>query len=110
MGSGLVKAAADAGEAFLKFDDKQRVMWQRADADNWLGMTLRVYKTYTEVNDKLVKTLSVSSQALRERGEWAMRDAGSIHDATRATVDMGQALENVDGPTRTAGQQERGRQ
>ncbi len=104
MGSGLVKAAADAGEAFLKFDDKQRVMWQRADADNWLGMTLRVYKTYTEVNDKLVKTLSVSSQALRERGEWAMRDAGSIHDATRATVDMGQALENVDGPTRTAGQ------
>ncbi len=104
LGQGLVKAAADAGDAFLKFDDQQRIMWQRADADNWLGMTLRVYKTFTDVNGQMVKTLSVSNQALRERGEWAMKDAGAIHDATRATVDMGTALENIDGPTRTAGQ------
>ena len=67
-------------------------------------MTLRVYRQFTEVNGKMVKTLSVSNQALREQGEWAMKDAGAIHDVARATVDMGTAMENVDGPTRTVGQ------
>jgi hypothetical protein len=105
MGSGLVKAAADAGEAFLKFDDKQRIMWQRADADNWLGMTLRVYKTYTEVNDKLVKTLGVSNLAMNEQREWALKDGDAFSYLTSKTYDAATAYQQMYGDLNHASSQ-----
>jgi hypothetical protein len=105
MGSGLVKAAADAGEAFLKFDDKQRIMWQRADADNWLGMTLRVYKMYTEVNDKMVKTLSVSNTAMHEQREWALKDGDAFSYLTSKTYDAATAYQQMYGDLNRASSQ-----
>lgn len=80
VGVSVIPRIAEATEAFNNFDKRTRVMYQYIDARNVEGGTLAeklfgrvaTWQMYTEVAGQFVETLSVSSQALNEFGEWSL--------------------------------------
>lgn len=50
------------------------------------------------------QAVKTTTNNVKEFGEWALAVVPQVRDLTHTTVDMGTALENIDGPTRTANQ------
>jgi hypothetical protein len=71
------------------------------DPKAFRGDALVIAKTNFDAYNKAVKEAALGT---REYGEWALRAEQPLRDLTHTTVDMGTALENIDGPTRTVNQ------
>jgi hypothetical protein len=117
MTSDTVKAVQDMKKAQDELNDtwegaSRRIMAQVIPALNEMGKRLTdpkafrgdalvIAKTNFDAYNKAVKEAALGT---REYGEWALRAEQPLRDLTHTTVDMGTALENIDGPTRTVNQ------
>lgn len=105
VGVSVIPRIAEATEAFNNFDKRTRVMYQYIDARNVEGGTLAeklfgrvaTWQMYTEVAGQFVETLSVSSQALNEFGEWNMTAADRLSIASDKTYTAADAYEQMYG-------------
>lgn len=112
-----VKAVQEMKKAQDELNDtwegaSRRIMAQVIPALNEMGKRLTDPKAFS--GDALViakknfdaynKAVKEAALGTREYGEWALRVTDPLRDLTHTTVDMGQALENLDGPTRTVNQ------
>ena len=117
MTSDTVKAVQEMKKAQDELNDtwegaSRRIMSQVIPALNEMGKRLTDPKAFRGDALVIAKTnfdaynASVKAAALgtREYGEWALRAEQPLRDLVHTTVDMGTALENIDGPTRTANQ------
>lgn len=63
-----------------------------------------LYLQLNSANYQAAQAVKTTTNNVKEFGEWGMRAEQPLRDLTHTTVDMGTALENIDGPTRTVNQ------
>lgn len=90
---------------FLDWSDAQALA--NKETGGMLGPLRDLKALYLQLNSanyQAAQAVKTTTNNIKEFGEWGMRAEQPMNELARATVDMGTALQDIDGPTRTVNQ------